>query len=575
MCRRPRAATVVLAATRVTGTGYGALWHWREAPGHSASPHVTHITFGFGDGMCKMEGPPVTHCARGPRLRPQPQPTPRALRTGHSGTRAKRIGTLFPKERLLTGRLEYKWIVALVAVFGLFMELLDATIVNVAIPTLQRDFQTDTTTIEWVVTGYLLSLAVFIPVSGWAGDRFGTKRTFLFALSVFTLASGLCALAWNIESLIAFRILQGVGGGMLTPVGTTMVFRAFPPEERSKASGVMVIPTTVAPASGPVLGGFLIDYIAWEWIFLVNVPIGLLGIFVAARWLREQKEDEPGTFDTTGFVLAASGMASLLYSLAEAGPHGFDDGRVLFFGLAGVALLVAFVVVELRTDEPMIDVRLFANRLFRWNNATQFVAMTGFAASLFLLPIFLQAERGMNAFHSGLATFPMALGVVAAAQPTSRIYRHVGPKRLMIAGLLVASITSFAFGWMDTQTNIWEIRGLMFLRGIGFGLMLIPLQAATFATISAEDTGRASSIFSSSRMVAQSLGVAIIATTLTTFLTHRGAMPGTGSAGAVESYQEAFIVAGFMTLIAIPVALLIRDKDAASTMAAEPAAGMP
>lgn len=472
----------------------------------------------------------------------------------------------------MTKRLEYKWIVAVVAVFGLFMELLDATIVNVAIPTLQRDFKTDTTTIEWVVTGYLLSLAVFIPVSGWAGDKFGTKRAFLFALTVFTIASALCALAWNVEALIAFRVLQGVGGGMLTPVGTTMVFRAFPPEERSKASGVMVIPTTVAPASGPVLGGFLIDYIAWEWIFLVNVPIGLLGIFVAARWLHEQKEEDPGMFDVPGFVLAASGMAALLYALAEAGPHGFDDGRVMFFGIAGLALLVGFVIVELRTEQPMIDVRLLGNRLFRWNNATQFVAMTGFAASLFLLPIFLQAERGMNAFHSGLATFPMAIGVVAAAQPTSRIYRHIGPKRLMIAGLVVASVTSFAFGWMDTETNIWAIRGLMFLRGIGFGLMLIPLQAATFATISPEATGRASSIFSSARMVAQSLGVAIIATTLTTFLTNNGAMPGTGSAGAVSSYQDAFVVAGFMTLLAIPVAMLIRDRDAASTMAPRAAA---
>lgn len=462
--------------------------------------------------------------------------------------------------------LEYKWIVAMVAIFGLFMELLDATIVNVAIPSLQREFSAETTTIEWVVTGYLLSLAVFIPVSGWAGDRFGTKRTFLFALTVFTAASLACAFAWSIGALIVFRVLQGVGAGMLTPVGTTMVFRAFPPAERSKASGVMVVPTTVAPASGPVLGGFLIDYISWHWIFLVNVPVGIIGIFVAARWLKEQKEGDPGRFDVTGFLLASGGMASLLYALAEAGPHGFDDSRVILFGLLGLAMLVAFVVVELRTAEPMIDIRLFTDRLFATSNAVQFVAMTGFAASLFILPIFLQVERKLDAFESGLATFPMALGVMAAAQPTSRIYPHVGPRRLMMAGILIATLTAFGFAWMDLGTNIWLIRLLMFVRGIGFGLMLIPLQAATFATITPHMTGRASSLFSSSRMVAQSLGVAIIATALTTLLTNNDAIQGSATVGAVDAYQEAFIVAGLMSLLALPVAFLIRDRDAAGTM---------
>ena len=169
-------------------------------------------------------------------------------------------------------KLEYKWIVALVATVGLFMDLLDGTIVNVAAPTLARDFGASTTTIEWVITGYLLSLAVFIPVSGWAGDRFGTKKTFLFALSTFTFFSMMCALSWNVGSLIAFRVLQGVGGGMLTPVGTAMLFRAFPPSERSKAAGLMVIPTTVAPASGPVLGGFLVEYVSWEWISSSTSP---------------------------------------------------------------------------------------------------------------------------------------------------------------------------------------------------------------------------------------------------------------------------------------------------------------
>lgn len=464
--------------------------------------------------------------------------------------------------------IEYKYIVAIVSVFGLFMELLDATIVNVAIPTLAREFNATTTSIEWVVTGYLLSLAVFIPVSGWAGDRFGTKRTFMFATGLFTVASLLCAAAWSIESLIVFRAMQGIGGGMLTPVGTAMVFRAFPPEERSKASGLMVIPTTVAPASGPVLGGFLIDYISWEWIFLVNVPIGVAGFVVAWRFLREHREPNPGRFDIPGFVLAATGMGTLLYALAEAGTKGWTSTEVVGFGTAGVVLLAGFVAAELRAPQPMIDVRLLKDRLFRACNAAQFVGMTGFSASLFLLPIMLQAQRGLSAFESGLTSFPMALGVMTAAQPVSRAYTRLGPRRLIAAGLVVASLTSFAFYDVDGGTNLWLVRLLMYVRGMGFGLMLVPLQAATFSTISPAMTGRASSIFSSGRMVAQSLGVAVIATVLTSRLSHHGAALGNPAtrAGAFDAFQEAFVIAGIMTLVGVIAALAIRDRDAAASM---------
>lgn len=471
-------------------------------------------------------------------------------------------------------KLEYKYIVAMVAVVGLFMDLLDGTIVNVAVPTLAKDFNTGTTTIEWVVTGYLLSLAVFIPVSGWAGDNFGTKRTFLFALTVFTLASTCCALAWNVQSLIAFRVLQGVGGGMLTPVGTAMLFRAFPPAERSKAAGLMVVPTTVAPASGPVLGGFLVQYVSWQWIFLVNIPVGIAGLIITWRFVKEHKEEHPGRFDPFGFTLAASGMASTLYALAEAGSRGFDDPRVIFFGLAGMALLAAFWMAELRVKEPMIDVRLFKDRLFRACSTAQFVAMTGFSGSLFVLPFLLQRERGLSAFESGLTTFPMAIGVMFMAQPASRIYRVVGPKRMIATGLIIASLTSFSFVKVDLQTSEWVIRALMLVRGFGFGLMLVPLQAATFATISAKDTGRASSIYSVARMLGQSLGVAIAATVLTNRISHRGGVPAAHLQGLPETvqhntllaYHDMFIVAGVLTLVGVVAALLIRDSDAASTM---------
>src|SRR3990172_2933257 len=286
-------------------------------------------------------------------------------------------------------RLEYKWLVATVFVFGIFMTLLDMTIVNVALPTFAKDFNAPTTTMEWVVRGYLLSLAVFIPASGWVGDRFGTKRTFMFALIVFTLGSVLCAVAWNIQALIAFRVFQGMGGGMLTPVGMAMLFRAFPPAERAQASAVLAIPTVVAPASGPVLGGYLVEFQSWHWIFLINVPIGIAGLVVAGLSLREQKQANPGRLDVPGLLLSGVGLATLMYALAEAGTRGLGDVRVLAIGFAGLAVIGLFAVVEVRAKQPMVDIRLLRDKLFRAATAVQFAAFSGFGGALFLLPLLL------------------------------------------------------------------------------------------------------------------------------------------------------------------------------------------
>ncbi|MFZ9427915.1 MAG: MFS transporter, partial [Ilumatobacteraceae bacterium] len=185
----------------------------------------------------------------------------------------------------LFGRIEYKWLVAICFVTGLFMEILDTTIINTAIPTLTEEFDATPAGIEWVILGYLLALAVFIPASGWIGDRFGTKKTFLFALTVFTGASVLCGFAQSLEQLIGFRLLQGVGGGMLTPIGTAMLYRAFPPEERARASAILIVPTVIAPALGPLVGGFIVTHFSWRWIFYVNIPVGVFGILFAATFL--------------------------------------------------------------------------------------------------------------------------------------------------------------------------------------------------------------------------------------------------------------------------------------------------
>ena len=338
---------------------------------------------------------------------------------------------------MLRDRMKPEYAIAVVYVAAMFISILDTTVVNVALPTLSREFNVGTASIDWVITGYLLSLAVWIPASGWIGDRIGTKRTFLFALAMFTAASALCGLATSLGELIAFRILQGVGGGMLTPVGFAMLMRAFPPARRAQASKILILPTAVAPALGPIVGGLLVDWLSWRWVFYINLPIGIAAFAFGAVMLREHKEPRVGGFDVPGFVLSGSSLALILYALSQGPSKGWSSPLAWGTGLVGLAAFAALIVVELRRTAPMLQLRLVANRLFRSTMLTSTFSTGAFLGLLFVMPLFLQQVRGVSALQSGLTTFPEALGVLAASQIVGRLYPTVGPRRLMASGLTV------------------------------------------------------------------------------------------------------------------------------------------
>ncbi|MGH2632909.1 MAG: DHA2 family efflux MFS transporter permease subunit, partial [Tepidiformaceae bacterium] len=251
---------------------------------------------------------------------------------------------------MLRDRLKPEYAVAIVYVAAMFMSILDTTVVTVALPTLSAQFKVGTASIDWVVTGYLLSLAVWIPASGWIGDRVGTKRTFLFAIGVFTAASALCGLATSLNELIAFRVLQGVGGGMLTPVGFAMLMRAFPPERRAAAAKILLIPTAAAPAMGPIIGGLLVDSLSWRWVFYVNLPLGIAAFIFGLIFLVEHREPRSGGFDVAGFVLSGAGLALILYALSEGPVHGWGSAAVVVAGGCGIGAFALLVVVELRSS---------------------------------------------------------------------------------------------------------------------------------------------------------------------------------------------------------------------------------
>jgi EmrB/QacA subfamily drug resistance transporter len=455
--------------------------------------------------------------------------------------------------------------VSTVFVAAMFMSVMDGTIVNVALPSLSQQLRVSSTSIDAVVVSYLVSLSVIIPVSGWLGDRLGTKRIFLSALVLFSIASALCGLAGNFTMLVLFRILQGIAGGALTPVGTAMLYRTFPPSERVQLSRILIIPTILAPAAGPVLGGFLVDQLSWRWVFYVNIPVGIAACVFGLIFLQEHRESTAGRFDLAGFLLAGIGLALTMYALSEGPSMGWTTPGIFGSAIVGLLLLGIFVFVELRTQEPMIDLRLFGNRLFRTTNLVSLFASAGFLGTLFVGPLFLQVGRGVSALTSGLTTFPEAIGVVLSAQIVAKLYPRIGPRRLIAGGLTGVAIMISLLCLIGNDTNLWLMRALMFFIGAGMAYVFLPVQSASFATISPTMTGRASAIYNAQRQLGSALGVAVMSTVLgivgiTSLGTAGNTIPN------LTAYHIAFLAAAALALIGTSIALMIHDSDAASTM---------
>ncbi len=459
-------------------------------------------------------------------------------------------------------RFDQRWIVAAVYVAAMLMNTLDATIVNVALATLGREFNVPPAATEAVVVGYLVSLAVFIPASGWLGDRFGTKRVFLAALLLFVGASALCGLAGSLEQLVAFRVLQGAGGGMLTPVGMAMLFRTFPPAERVAVGRILMFATILGPASGPIIGGLLIEHLSWRWAFYVNVPVGLTAFAIGLLFLHEHREGAPGRFDLPGFILGGAGLALLMFALSEGPARGWTSPLIVACGVAGLLALAAFIVVELRSAAPMVELRLLGNRLFRTTQSVAFFATAGFIGTLFLVPLFLQVAQGASPLESGLTVFPEALGVVTSTQIVARLYPRVGPRRLMAGGLVWMTLAIGALAIFGLQSDPWVVRVLMFAVGAGMAYVFLPNQAASFATISRAQTGRATTIANVQRQIGGALGVAALSSVLV------AAGAGGMDAADTTAYRAAFLVAAAFALTGALLALRVPDAEAHETMVA-------
>jgi EmrB/QacA subfamily drug resistance transporter len=465
----------------------------------------------------------------------------------------------------LRARPSQKLVVALIYVCGMLMNSLDSTIVNVALATLGKEFDVPAASIESLIIGYLVSLAVFIPASGWLGDRFGTRRIFLIALGIFTAASMLCGIAQSLNELVAFRVLQGAGGGLLTPVGMAMLYRTFAPRERVRVGRILMFALIIGPASGPILGGLLIEKLSWRWIFFVNVPVGVTALLIGLLFLEEHREENPGKFDYTGFVLAGAGFAGMMYALSEGPSKGWLSANVVISGVIGVIIMTVFILFELRTPEPMVQLRLLGNRLFRSTLLVSMFGTASFTGILFVVPLFLQEARGASPLESGLTTFPEAIGVVVSTQLVARIYPRIGPRRLMSGGLFGMAAVLILLCTVNLNSSDWIVRILMFAMGCCMAYIFLPNQAASLATISSEATGRASTMSSVQRQVGAAVGVAIASTVLVAIGPLTAGSPG-ASTPNLTAYRGAFLAAVGFAVIGALIAQKVPDEDAAGTM---------
>jgi EmrB/QacA subfamily drug resistance transporter len=437
--------------------------------------------------------------------------------------------------------------VAGTVVLGSIMSVLDTTIVNVALRDLARQFAVSVATVHWVSSGYLLALAIVIPLSGWASQRFGARRVWMSSIAVFLVGSMLAGTAWSIDSLIAFRILQGLGGGMIVPVGIALLTRAAGPRHVGRALGVIGIAQVLGPALGPVLGGVLVEHGGWRWIFYVNVPIGLLALAIAPHTLPANRPEPCDRLDLTGFLLLSPGLAALVYGLSEMSSGAVGGPGAFGPILAGIALVAAFVVHAWRAPNPLIDVRLFERRAVAATAGTSFcIGMTLFGA-LYLLPLYYQSARGETPLDAGLLMAPQGIGAAIMMPIAGRVTDRFGSGRVVPIGLALMLIGTAPFAFAGPSTSYPLLAAALVIRGLGFGASLVPAMAATYARLDQDQIPRATSAINAIQRTGGSVGVALMSVVLERQM--RG--------GSADAFAGAFAwMIGIGVLAFVPAAFL-------------------
>src|SRR6266568_3048724 len=400
-------------------------------------------------------------------------------------------------------------------IIGTFMVILDTTVVNVALPTLGRVFATDIAVLQWVITAYMLAQAAVIPLSGWLSDRFGAKRVYLTSLILFTIGSAVCGLAANGEMLIATRVIQGLGGGMIMPIGMAVLYRLTPPERRGAIFGMFGIPIMVAPALGPLLSGYLLQYADWRLIFLINVPVGVLALVIGLRVLPNISAGRAaGKLDSLGMILGPLAFSAISFGVSQSTTAGWIALPTLGGITIGLVALALFVWRELTVGDPILDLRVFRSRDFSLAIVTQWAAFGAMFGTFFLVPLFLQQTRGYGALETGLFTLPTAIASAIFMQIGGRAFDRVGVRLPVLAGMTLIGASMWLMSGLRGDTTGFDLIAPLSLLGAGMGLMMMALNTHLLNAAPIDLIGRVTSLTNALQNVIASLAIATFATIL-------------------------------------------------------------
>ncbi|MDR6719655.1 DHA2 family efflux MFS transporter permease subunit [Paenibacillus sp. 2003] len=447
----------------------------------------------------------------------------------------------------------------LAIIVGMIMVILDSTVVNVAIPNLVQYFETDLKTIQWTVTGYTLALSAVIPLAGWLTDRFGAKRVFLFTIAMFTLGSVLCSIAQSPEQLIIYRIIQGLGGGMVAPIGMAMVFRLAPPERRGSIMGMLGIPMLLAPALGPVLSGWFIESLSWHWIFLINLPIGIAAFILCIKFLPDTDRGRTPALDLLGMILAPIAFSMLAYGVSEGGTSWTSATTLTGVIVGGVALIL-FIIVELRHQNPLLELRVFKSSDFSRGIILAWVSQVALFGAMILIPLYLQQIKGYTALETGLILLPQALASGVGMPLGGRLFDKIGARPLAFVGLGIISGALFILSSITAETGLGLIITALVMMGLGMGLSMMPLNTHVLNAAPRKLVGRVTPLTAAAQQVVVSFAVA----GLTGFLTSRIADNTTSPEptaivhGLVAGFNDTFFLAACIALFGCLLSLILR-----------------
>jgi EmrB/QacA subfamily drug resistance transporter len=468
----------------------------------------------------------------------------------------------------------YVYSAAAVVALGSTASILSSTVVNVAVPDLQSTFHASITDVQWILTAYLLGLSAVIPISGYVSDRFGTKRVYLVTLVAFTAASLFCGTAWSLQSEIVARVIQGLAGGMVMPVGMTIVMRMSAPEERGRLMSVLGVPMMLAPALGPTVGGWLIQVFDWRWVFWVNVPAGLLALALGFYVL------DPGKLpwvdrriDLLGLFLATPGVTLVIYGMTEASLNGWGSASGLAPILGGVALVVGFVAWELRQDHPLLDMRVFRDAAFAASAGVSVIFASALFGAVFLIPVFMQEVQGKSTLEAGLLLAPQGLGAAAAMLVSGSLTDRYGARPVVFTGILgLVAATIFLTG-ITPATDNWTWIVVTTARGFAMGFAMMPNFAAAYVTLAPAAIARATAVSNTLQRMSSSFGIALLATIVSGRVQahlpshHALALAARAGRGALQllvdnasakGFDDTFWVAAGMSALALPASMLLR-----------------